>query len=244
MEDEKLFDQHSARHGIPINEVWFRKLAAEAMDAELKKTNYPFITISREAGAGGHALAVAIVKEMEKRRDEPFFREWQVFDDELCQLVMKDERLKVTMEFLMTEKFRSEAEDFWVGLRGNESPQYTIVKKVFECVRTLAKVGKVIIVGRGGACLTRDLKNGVHVRLVAPLPLRIKQVMEVRGISEAEAKKIVKEWDSSRAKLINTFFFRDIADPLLYDAVWNAGEVSMEMIAVSVLEMVRRKVSL
>lgn len=243
MEGENLFPySHSKKHGVSINELWFKKAALEVTCAEPKEAGYPFITISRQAGAGGHSLATALLKEIERRVADPLFRDWQVFDNELCHLVMRDEHLKVTLDSLMTEKFRTEFEDFWAAFLGTESPQLTVAKKVCECIRTLAKVGKVIVVGRGGACLTRDLKTGVHVRLVAPFEARVKRIMELRQVREAEAKRLVEEWDHSRAKLIKTYFSRDIEDPLLYDVTWNTDQVPMEMIARAVVEMVCRKV--
>ncbi len=242
LDDEKLSDlRHTLKHVTSVKELWFKKVAGEMTGGDSRKTGYPFITISRQAGAGGHTLAEAVMKEMEKRQNQPLFHAWQIFDNELCQLVMKDERLSVTLEFLMSERFRSEAEDFWAEFLGKESPQHTVVKKVFECVRTLAKVGKVIIVGRGGACLTRDLPHGIRVRLVAPLPLRVKRVAELMKIKESDAKKIVEEWDHSRAKLLKTFFNRQIDDPLLYDVTWNTGDVPMETIASLIVEMVHQK---
>lgn len=242
MEDETLFSRgHALKHGISMNELWLKKAAAEAVPAAPKKEGHPFITISRQAGAGGHSLAVAILKEIEKKAADPIFQGWQIFDNELCQLVMKDDRLKVPLEFLMTERFRTASEDLWAEIFKIQSPQLAVVRKVFECVRTLAKVGKVILVGRAGSCLTRDLKTGVHIRLVAPLRLRIRRVMELWGVGEGEARKLVEDWDQSRAKLIRAYFSRDIEDPLLFDAVWNTGEVSMETIARCVIEMVCQK---
>lgn len=242
LDDEKLSDLRRAlKHATSIKELWFKKVAEEVSESGPQRTGYPFITISRQGGAGGHTLAEAVFREMEKRKDQPIFQSWQIFDNELCQMVMNDERLKVTLEFLMTEHYRSEAEDFWAEFLGNESPQQTVIKEVFKCVRTLARVGKVIIVGRAGACLTRDLPGGVRVRLVAPLHARVRSVMESMNVKEPDAKKIVEGWDHDRAKLIKTFFNRNIDDPLLYDVTWNTEQVPMEAIAAAIAEMVRQK---
>ena len=44
---------------------------------------YPFVTISRQAGAGGNSLGDAILDELKDRRD-PLFQGWQRWQH-LCQ---------------------------------------------------------------------------------------------------------------------------------------------------------------
>ena len=68
----------------------------------------------------------------------------------------------------MTEEYRTRAEDFVSVLLG-KSFQDEVQKKISVAIRELALVGKAILIGRGGACITGDLHPGVHVRLVAPL---------------------------------------------------------------------------
>jgi cytidylate kinase len=110
--------------------------------------------------------------------------------------------------------------------------------EIFRTIRTLATVGKVIVVGRGGVCVTRDLPNGVHVRLVAPPSVRILRMMELLHLSANEARELVSRTDRSRAKLIKTYFSKDIRDPRLYDVTWNTDSVSIEEIAASVIGLI------
>ena len=51
----------------------------------------------------------------------------------------------------------------------------SIVNNDINGVRALAEVGRVIIVGRGGVFITRDLPGGIHVRLVAPREWRVRR---------------------------------------------------------------------
>jgi Trp operon repressor len=181
---------HPLKHVYSLNHVWFQNLPKESQ--EIKKGMRPFITISRQGGAGAHTLAEAILKEMGKRQNQPFFQGWHIFDNELCHMLEQDAQLKVTMDSLLTEEYRSALDDLIHELIDGASPQYAIVKKMSRCIRTLALMGKAIIVGRGGACLTQDLGLGVHVRLVAPFQARVRHTMTLRQINEAEAKKLWK----------------------------------------------------
>ncbi|HXV28018.1 MAG TPA: cytidylate kinase-like family protein [bacterium] len=207
---------------------------------DLAKGRYPFVTISREAGAGGHTLAEALIEEMKKEKD-PLFQGWQMFDQELCKKVCEEPGLKVTLNFLLSFEYRSQIEDMMAEMIVGNSPQDIIFKKIFQIIRNLAGYGKVILVGRGSSCLTRELPQGIHVRLVAPLPIRIKRIMKVKNFTEAKAKDFIHEQDKSRQRLVKTFFNCDIENPLLYDIVWNTARVPTEEIARLLLGMIKER---
>jgi len=202
----------------------------------LEKGRNPFITISREAGAGGHSLALAVMKELSQRK-EPYFQGWAVFDQEICKMLAEDPELNVTIQGLLTMEYRSQIQDTIEELALGTSPQHTVLKKMFEVIRTLASFGKVILVGRGASFLTRELPLGIHLRLTAPLPVRIKRMMQLLNLDEKKAKEIIQNQDKARAALIKNFFNKDISDPLMYDAVWNTGSVPLETIARAAVQM-------
>lgn len=203
----------------------------------------PFVTISREAGAGGRTLAEAILKAMSKRPEHRLWKGWQIFDRELCEAVMKDPRIRVSLEALMSEKERGDFEDMLASFFGGESPQARVDHAIFKTVHEVASVGRAIIVGRGAACCTRHLELGVRVRLVAPRELRVKRVAHRRSVSEHEAKQWVAEQDDHRARLVHRCFHKDINDPLLYDAIFNTDTLEMSSIAEAVLTLIERRVA-
>ena len=182
------------------------------------KAYCPFVTISRQTGAGGHTLANTLLEAMRQERGDPLFEGWQVFDRELCEKLLEDPKLNVSLRSLMTEAYRSQIEDAVFSLLGHLTPQEVVVKKLFDAIRTLATLGRVIIVGRAGACVTRGLPDGVHVRLVASEPIRIRRMMELFHLSEVVAREMVDKQDRDRTRLVRDYFYRDIHDPLLYDA--------------------------
>lgn len=210
---------------------------------DLKNGHYPFVTISRQAGAGGHSLAEALLTRMEKEPD-PLFKGWQMFDQELCKRISEDPKLKVSMQSLLTEEYRTQVEDLLAGMVVGESSQEAVIKKTFETVRALATFGKVILVGRAGSCVTAGLPLGVHVRLAAPEPGRIRRMSERLHLSPEDAvRKMVRKQDQDRARLIKDYFSKDIDDPLLYDAIWNTGNVPMEIIASCIITIIQQRVS-
>ena len=207
---------------------------------DLTRGRYPFITISRQPGAGGHTLAEALVEEMKKEKD-PLFQGWQMFDQELCKKVCEEPGLKVSLNFLLSFEYRSHIEDMMTEMIVGNSPQDVVFKKIFQIIRNLAGFGKVILVGRGSSCLTRELPLGIHVRLVAPLPIRIKRIMKAKNTTEAQAREFIQEQDKTRQRLVKTFFHADIHDPLLYDVIWNTEKVPVELIARLLVGMIKEK---
>jgi hypothetical protein len=202
--------------------------------------NLPFITVSRQTGAGGRSLARAILAEFEKQEGEPRFRGWSSYDEELCKTIVADPEIRVSLAELVAENYRSPGEDYVSVLLGG-SFQDEIQKKIAATIRQLALVGKVILMGRGGVSITRDLASGVHIRLVAPRDTRVQRTMGNLGISEKEAARWVDDQDRSRARMVKSRFKQNIDDPLLYDAVWNTDTVPLDAIARYVTEMVRGK---
>ncbi|MDJ0848409.1 MAG: cytidylate kinase-like family protein [Myxococcota bacterium] len=205
-----------------------------------RRGELPFVTISRQAGAGGRSLASAILAEFERHPGEPLLQGWSSFDQELCEMVATDPELNVSLTELVTEEYRTPAEDYVSVLLG-KSFQDEIQKKISVSIRELALVGKAIVVGRGGVCITGDIGPGIHIRLVAPREVRVERMMESFAASEKEAGTWVDEQDRSRAKMMKSRFGRDIDDPLLYHAVWNTDRTPFELIARSVRDLIRAK---
>ncbi|MBI4597711.1 MAG: cytidylate kinase-like family protein [Candidatus Omnitrophica bacterium] len=199
----------------------------------------PFVTISRQAGAGGHTLARVLLQQMQQE-DDPLFHGWQVFDRELCEQLIADPALRISMQALLSEEYHTDIEDAIYSLLGGESPQYVVVKKLFETIRSLAAMGRVIVVGRGGMCVTRGLPDGVHVRLVASEATRLQRMRTLVETTEREAKELMARQDRDRARLIADYFHRDIDDPLLYVMMWNTDAAPMEAIAASLIAFMKR----
>lgn len=200
----------------------------------------PFVTISRQPGGGAAAVADAIIREMQKS-GEPELRDWNILDRRLCELVAADPKLSVSMDALTKESFRSEFDDYIMQFVTAASPQYAVTKKIFQTIRAAAGAGRVVIVGRAAACVTRQLPLGVHLRLVASKGWRLASLMRQKGCGHAEAEKLMSEMDVSRRRLVASCFHQDIDDPLLYDAVINVERVHPDAAAGLAVELVRRK---
>lgn len=94
-----------------------------------------------------------------------------------------------------------------------------------EIFTALAAHGHCVIVGRGASVVLPEMTT-LRVRVVAPLPIRIKRMQEKFGITKDEAARRVKEFETARAVFIRSHFQKDVADDHCYDVVLNSGRLS------------------
>ena len=214
----------------------------EKEDSDIVSHDFPFVTISRQSGAGGHMLAQAILAENDKQaKNDEIFHGWQVFDREVCALVAQDPELSDSFDAMLTERYKTETQQIVHDLLDGRSQQYMMYKRIFEIIRILATLGKTIIIGRGGVCVTRKMSQGIHIRLIASEQTRIKAIMEDHRFERKEAEKMMHQQDKERARLIQDYFSADIDNPHLYDAVFNIDKFPTPDLAKVIVQMIKVK---
>ncbi len=205
------------------------------------ETISPFVTISRQAGAGGHTLANVMLSVFGEQADTDLFEGWQVFDQNLCQHLATDPLYAGSLSSLLADEYHSPTQDFFHQVVRSTLDQDAVMARVFQLVRSVALIGKAIIVGRAGSQVTRDVEGGVRLRIVAPEQLRIERIMAARDLTPREASSEIRKLDGHRARLLKTHFRIDVDDPLGYDAVWNTGSATALEIAEATAAMLRRR---
>jgi cytidylate kinase len=218
-------------------------LAAQMMPGPdpAERRVHPFVTISRQTGTGGHALADAMLEVFAEQDDVDLFGGWRVYDRSICEMVVQDKRFAGSLDLLVEEEYRSKANDFFHQMLRSTADQTMVMNRVFVVVRAIAGMGKAVIVGRGGSHVTKDLPNGVSLRVVAPEDVRIARAMDVHDLSEKEARAGSRKRDADRARLIRSHFTADINDPTGYDVTWNVGSASFEEISRATVSLVRSR---
>ncbi len=224
-------------HHIELVKEYLRD---KGIKKSITPSGLPFITISREAGAGGHLLAHVIVTDLMKEIGE-IYRGWEVCDKDIFHMMGQDKEINASVNDLMTEKMNSEWFQFVNGLFSGREDEYMHHKMSFNVIRLIAALGKVVIVGRAGAFVTAGIHGGIHIRLVARESARIRWMMKKFNINQEQAEKMVKEQDHDKKKLVQTFFHADIADPLHYHCVWNTEMASMHEISRAVINIIKMR---
>lgn len=157
----------------------------------------PLITISREVGCNGVKLAHKIAKRLNKRNLD---KDWKVLSKEVFYESAKEldvEPEKVQRIFRQSDRyvFNDILDAFSTRKYRSEKK---IVKTVTDVIRTFSKEGFCIIVGRAGHIIAQDIKNALHMRLVAPLEYRIKTIMENNHLNREEAIDFIEKVENER----------------------------------------------
>lgn len=204
--------------------------------AEKKSVVSRFITISRQFGCGAFPLVEAIADELMKQNPGVH---WAVYDRQLIKKIADDHKLSEEVVSTLGKKKQSELDEAVLGLLKNFTPELKIYKSTVATIRALAAHGNVIIIGRGGAILTKDMPGGLHIRLIAPLEWRVERVMQIFALDKSEAKKYIMKMDAEREAYIKKYLLADITDPLHYHVIFNNSSIEPGRMVASAAALVK-----
>jgi cytidylate kinase len=169
------------------------------------------LTISREYGSEGRRIAEAVAQTLGYH-----FVNKRTIEDILIQY-----------GFVEFYKEYEAASSFWDRLDPRKTELISMLNRV---VRGLTRHGHMVMLGRGSFAVLHDLANVLNVRIQAPLPLRVKRVMQQQGIfSHEQAQSMVVENDRMRAAFIDTFYGVRWDSTGLFDIVIDTGKVAPEL---------------
>ena len=221
---KRYIESHSPRTETPVK----------------RKKVYPCISVSRETGAGAQAVCKELIKILDSK-SEKNENQWTFFDQQLIEKILENHHLpKQISKYLVEDKYKhvSSVVNEVLGLHPS---QWTLLHQTTETVLQLARMGKVVIVGRGGNIITSKLKNAFHVRLIAPLVNRIRYTMDIYKMNRQDSEAYIKKEDVARRKYLKSNFSRDIENPELYHMVLNTDLLTYEETAAVIVESVMIK---
>jgi cytidylate kinase len=192
------------------------------------------ITISREYGSGGSAIAGLICEQLDYR----------YFDKDLMARLGIPADLKTELAAANAGEDPAESHDD-LGLLGRffrnlqaASPlgQQEGLKQEGELsrdaierfVRIAYDEDNVVVVGRGGQMVLGDKPDVLHVRVIAPLETRVPVVAQYEGLTADVALERIQARDRAAANYVRQNYRVDIADPCLYDIVINTSRLTWE----------------
>ncbi|RJQ46606.1 MAG: cytidylate kinase-like family protein [Nitrospiraceae bacterium] len=172
------------------------------------------LTISREFGSGGreigHAVAALLNYEyVDKERlladlkaSGPEWEKWGKELDEHCPTVW-------------------EKHDW--SFRGFSA-------LIQSCILDHALKGNVVLMGRGGNFLLKDIQSAFRVRIIAPLEKRIERITMRESVDRETAKWLIKKTDTERECFIRSIYGKELNNPDEYDIILDAGKRQEEEI--------------
>ena len=219
-----------------------RRYLHEPRDVDFSDTGFPLITISRMAGTNAHGIGRFIIMRLAESADPDLNAGWDLFDQKLCALIAQNKSLDANYDMLVNDKYRGGGLHRLVYELLIGTPQeYRIQKKIEEVVLLLARLGQVVIIGRGGFQIARHIPGAIHLRLVAPMDYRVQNVMKHDQLTEEAALKKIRATDAERTRFLKDHHHCDIADPANFDLIWNVARFPVAEIVAATAELVRSR---
>ena len=183
------------------------------------------VTISRQAGSGAHVVAQHLVERLQARASHSSVP-WKVFDHDLVERVIDEHDLPERTATFMPEDRISALSDTLDELFGLRPSSWSLVRQTAETILHLAELGDAVIIGRAGNLITRHIAGALHIRLVGSLEERIAHVEEYLSLDHLAASEYVRTEDLGRKRYVETYYSKDIDDPLLYDLMIDTDRIS------------------
>jgi cytidylate kinase len=221
------------------------RLTREAAVPAKKKASEggPVLTISREYGCPAKRLAGMLTTALNRVEIERFSKHrWKWIGKEILEESAKELNLKPDMvRSIITEHEPGLLDDIVLSLSHKYYPGDVKIKRTFgSVIRTFAEEGHVVIVGRGGASITRDIPRSLHIKLHAPMEWRVGRISENYKVSLEEAEKTIREIDHKR-QLIRDFFEGHKAEDAIFDIILNYKTIPEEDQVALILKAMEQK---
>ena len=211
------------------------KYFLEKFDASAKplKKPGPVITISRDFGCSAKLVAARLCEILNKKSEGGNSKaEWETINKEIIEESAKELNLNPSKikEFFNDEQKTIIDEILLAFLESNYKNDFEIKNTISDVVKTFAFQGHKIIIGRGGAALTQNFKNSIHIKLFASPDWRVQKIQDKYNITKEEARKQIIDIDKKR-QAIRDFFFKKKEDNSIYDLLINSASYTVDEIA-------------
>lgn len=200
--------------------------------------NLPFITISREFGCQANQLAIMLKKELDKNE-----KKWEIINKEIIQNTAR--QLNMDSDVISRIAGSLERNQMDEILHALSSKFYKSDRKIRQTfasvVLNTAHNGYAIIVGRGGAAITRGLHPAIHIQMIAPIEWRLNSLMTRHDLKREETFKTLTGTDHKRYKLIRDNLKGIETVEHLFDLSINCSLVSHEEMVDMVLKLAHHR---
>lgn len=197
---------------------------------EREKPPLPVITISREFGALGAALAEKLGKTTG----------FEVWDKELLGAIAEDLESDQKLLETLDERRKKDVEDAVSGFISHVHTNVNYIRSLIRVVKTIEEHGRGIIVGRGANYIC-EMPENLNIRLVRPFKSRVNHIAEKNEVVVSEARSLVENMDAERNEFIKRFFYKDVSTPSDYDLIINTDTYNLEQIEKMVLQAYEMK---
>ncbi len=193
------------------------------------------VTVSREYGSGGGEVARRVARQLG----------WRLVDHEIvgrvartlgvseAEVEVHDEHVEGFVSRLLRSMQRVDpnlmagAPVLSISAEEEEKRYQTALADVVQAAVT---DGHAVIVGRGSQALLAQRRDVLHVRVIAPLAVRVAYVIQREGLSQEDAQARIQLKDRTRMRYLQAAHNLQSDDPHLYDLVVNSAVLDLDSI--------------
>lgn len=195
----------------------------------------PVITVSRQTGSGGATIGRRLAEQLGAD-----YLNTQIIREVAHRLGISEataaassERAEAFTERLARVLWLSEPALGAVTRPADgvpfESTTQSIVEVTRQLVRETAGTGNAVIFGHGAQFILAQQPGVLHVRFIAPFPMRVERVMRRKALGRAAAERWVREEDQRRKDHIRQFYQADWGAPEPFHMILNTTLLSEEL---------------
>ncbi len=231
-----------------MSDILFNYLNRRLKEAEGKETAVfknpgPVVTISRQSGCSARRLTRKLVEELNQRaKKKEDSKDWDYINKELLEKAARELDVKPSeIAYVFKYQERNALGDIFASYANKYyKSERKIRKTIADVIKSIAAEGNIIVIGRAGVVLTKDIMQSLHISLEAPLEWRSLMISERYNLSFSDAKKSVIEMDKKRERFRESFEGRN-TDYTWFDVTFNRMSLTENEIITTIIKMMETK---
>lgn len=183
------------------------------------------VTISRECGSGGTEIG----RELAKQLGYDYVDKELIFkplEKDGKQWAQSGKNIDVSCPTIWEQFDRSFRE---------------LETLIEESIYEHAKKDNVVIKGRGGNYLLRDIPHALRIRIVAPMDVSVERVMAREKLNKEAATSLIQHTDHERSCYIHKVYHSDWSNPQDYDVLFDTSHLTFHEVIKMIVDIIPDK---
>lgn len=189
------------------------------------------ISIGREFGSGGHAIAHKIAEHYGIH----------LLDHNILDEIAEEKNLDATMLKSWDEKHKNIFASRRIkGL--SSSPEENVYLLQFDYLQKIAEKGEsFVVVGRCSENVLKDFDSLISIFILGDKQVKVQRIMELHQLSENIAQKLICEKDMKRKRYHNSFCEGKWGDSRNYDISVNSSKLGIDKTTELLIDYIDRR---
>lgn len=179
------------------------------------------ITIGREHGSNGHDIARALAAELGYTCLDKEIVDTAAENSEFSRQILNSYDEKRVSPYIVPVPH-------YLGLNESFRLNMQVASAQFEAIRSLAEKGNSVFVGRCADYVLRNREDLLRVFIMADEGYRIRNMMGKKGLSEDEARKLIRQVDKDRASYYRYYTDQLWGERSNFDLILNSGRIGVD----------------